>query len=48
MLKVKTAVLGETDLGVFLDWHALGHLDGGAARFDDAPDDRMRADAVSN
>jgi hypothetical protein len=40
-------VLGETDLGIFRDWHALGHLDCGAARFDDAPDDRMRADAVS-
>ena len=46
--RCRTTVLGETDLGIFLDWHALGHLDCGAARFDDAPDDRVRADAVSN
>ena len=45
--RCRTAVLGETDLGIFLDWH-VGHLDCGTARFDDAPDDRMRADAVSN
>ena len=30
------------DRSASLDRHALGHLDCGAARFDDAPDDRVR------
>ena len=42
----KTEVLAESDVGVFLEWHTLGHLDCGAAPLEDAPADHMRADAV--
>ena len=44
--RCKTEVLAESDVGVFLEWHTLGHLDCGAARLEDAPADHMRAHAI--
>jgi hypothetical protein len=46
--RCETRVLGEPDLGIFLDRYALAHLDRGAVRLDGAPNGRIWVDAASS